>query len=260
MVEAGQIVFGARSPKRGKTVMKQAIGVFFFIALLSGCNKKNFVDNVSFAADGDVQRMSHLDVDIEAANVKVVRSENGIAQVGVDVKYTGTRPSYSAFVDGSTLHVKLDCSYSCEGSFLIRVPSDISAKIKLGAGNVQISELSNELKVGTGAGDIELSSISGTLDLKSGAGNIKGVDLSVSDCEANTGAGNISISMNKTPKRAKLRSGVGNVALTVPSSSYNFKSVVGIGHQSVQGITTDAHSSSSINVAAGVGNVTIRGV
>lgn len=240
--------------------MKKAILAVFLAFLLSGCAKKQLVDSAKFPTNGEGQKITHLDVDVEAADIVVERSSDNTAYVDLKAQYKGATPSYSMGVEDSTLRLSFECSFSCEGKFIIKVPSHLTAKISLGAGNVSISELQNNIRVGTGAGNIELKNVSGAIDLKSGAGNISGMDLKASDCEANTGAGNIDLKMKGIPKRAKLRSGVGNVSVTVPTYRYNVSSFVGIGSQSVHGVTTDPSSPSSINISTGVGNVRINGV
>jgi hypothetical protein len=240
--------------------MKIASFILLSAVLAAGCVKKEISESTSFPAVVEEKTITHLVVDVDAEDVVIVPSKDGTSGVEANLEYCGKKPEHKVVVNGSTMRLTMDCHSSCSGQFFITVPAQVSSDIHLGAGDIEISDLTGELDITTGAGNIRLTRVSGALNLRSGAGNIDGIDFKSTTYTVKTGAGNISLDAKTTPTYAKLKSGVGNVDLSVPSNSYNLSISNGIGTTEVHGLTTDESSPNVIQAHSGVGNVSVVGI
>ncbi len=240
--------------------MKLSGFIVLLVLMTSSCVKKEFTESLSFPAVVEDKTITHLVVDVDAADVIIEVSKDNTSSVKADIEYRGREPDHKVVVDGSTMRLTMECHMSCSGQYFLTVPAQVASDIRLGAGNVEIADLTGDVAITTGAGNVLLSRVSGELDIRSGAGNIEGVDCQSTRYRVKTGAGNISLNARTAPLDASLKSGVGNVRFYVPASRYQLAVSSGMGTERISGIITDNSSANIIRARSGVGNVTVEGI
>ncbi|PIK15199.1 DUF4097 family beta strand repeat-containing protein [Halobacteriovorax sp. JY17] len=125
------------------------------------------------------------------------------------------------------VEVKEDSSWfssnECQINFSVSMPKNLESDLKLGSGNIELSEVNGEIDFKLGSGKVSvLNTSSASIEGDVGSGSIEikySTLLSGSDFESNTGAGNISILIPKSKTaKVKFKSGTGQLKNTVIQS------------------------------------------
>lgn len=195
---------------------------------------KEFVESVNR------ENAEKLVLNNNAGNIKVKKSENSQIKVEADKKVRGASQNDKNTVlenmniaierDGTVLRIVAETNnkrdfwdwlkdefkaFQVTIDYTISLPEGITTiEITTGAGNIDVDDLSAELKLDTGAGNIDIDKVIGlgSNDLSTGAGNIS-FDGNIDDIEsfkASTGAGNIDFEIPEDSRMSlKANSGIG---------------------------------------------------
>jgi hypothetical protein len=143
---------------------------------------------------------------------------------------------------------KLDLGYTCPSrsrdcgvSFDLTVPRGIGAIVRVGVGQIRLSGLSGTISAGTGIGQIQASG------------------MSVPQIALTTGTGMISAEFVTPPQQIYAHSGIGSVAIRVPSATaYRVTASTQIGSVRVS-VPRAAVSSHVIRATTNTGTVRVTG-
>ncbi|MET8084783.1 DUF4097 family beta strand repeat-containing protein [Micromonospora sp. NPDC005237] len=247
-----------------------ALGLATALILLAGC------DNLSFR---------RLDYDnTEAVKISTIRVQGGSGDVIVRgggaagearikrvVRYQGGEPKARYEIKDSELVLDTDCGDRCSVSYEVTVPGGVTVqgesgsgdveltrvgavKLRLGSGDVRISDVAGAIDVETGSGNIELSEARSAVRLRAGSGDITARRVGgTTDAEA--GSGNVVVEL-ETAASARLHASSGDVSLVVPAGSYRVRSNTGSGDARIT-VTDDPAASLVLDGSAGSGDVSI---
>ncbi len=230
---------------------------FVFIALLmlsaAGCVEKNFDDEVEF--DEEINR---LDIVIDASNVYVRPSTDGSSSVAFDVDYRGRRPDYDIEVDGKTLRVRMECHFSCDGYFDVRVPQEVSTRISVDSGSIDLKRIEGPMTLSADSGNIKLEGVKGELDLSVDSGKITG-DVTSEVCYGDVDSGSLSLRFHETPRKVDVSADSGTLRLEVPKGAYDIATSVDSGSRNIDNVTDDPDAPNAIRADVDSGKITIKG-
>ena len=221
--------------------------------MLLGCEQHTMSDSVSFA-----EEITRVDINLDSADVLVTGREDGQGLVDYDVRYRGSEPDLTAEVVDGTLRVRMDCHLSCDGDFIIRVPSSATAVIRLDSGDMTVEDLAGVTALQVDSGNIEVRNLSGNLTLSADSGNISGNVRSL-DVEGDVDSGSLSLHFDETPDDVDLTADSGNVSVSVPEGAYDIRTHVDSGRVELRDVTVDNHAPSVISADVDSGNIKIVG-
>ena len=259
----------------------------------TGCGERVTTDAWMF--DEAVER---VEGDVGPASVSVNTDDIDGARVNVELRYTGMRPEVGVAVQDGTLYLALLCgdAETCDGSFGVVVPSNVSANLTTTTGRVGIADIggvatvrseegvvdldgiggSVDLSVGsstvdvrdvTGAvtasshdGEIKVDQVVGRLDLESTLGLLVGTHLTSSQGVAETNSGQVFLTWDESPDQVDIESVSGDVFLTVPAGLYQIVAGSITGEVSVEGVEDDPGATRVLRVTTEFGNISIVGV
>ncbi|MCB9699017.1 MAG: DUF4097 family beta strand repeat protein [Alphaproteobacteria bacterium] len=227
--------------------------------LLQGCVivRHEAVDDMSFSEDFD-----RVVVDLEGGGDLSVRLGDGEARLTRTWRWTGPEPDVHAFVEAGVLHLEVDCrdtQLSCQVDHELVVPRSVSLSAEMGAGDVDASDLVDDIHVDTGSGDIDLVRIDGDLDLSTGSGDVTVRDAGCRIVTSSTGAGDMDLELHTVPDHVLLDSGAGDIRLVVPHGSYRVDADTGAGDLRIDGITVDQSADATIDITTGAGDIDLIG-
>ena len=213
----------------------------------SGANDKSYVISEigseasnEFVASVDKENAEKLVLDNNSGNIKVRKSENSQIKVEADKKVRGTSQIDKKTVlenmniaierDGNLIRIVAETNnkkdfwdwlkdeyktFQVTINYTILLPEGIKAiDISTGTGNVEIEDLSTEIKLNTGAGNIDIDEVIsiGNNKISTGAGNIR-YDGNIDEIESfkvSTGAGNIEFDVPENSRMSlKANTGIG---------------------------------------------------
>ena len=237
-------------------------GVFVLPGLLGGSRSSGQpgtgpASGPPAASDGKhgppIQRTESYLVSSAVGQLKVQDSVGGVSITGANrstisitahLVYRGGAPVITRRRTGRTLELGYTCparSRNCGVSFDLTVPRDLGAIV--------------DLEVGP----IRLSGLSGTISAHTGVGQIRASGMSAQRVALNTGTGMISAGFTAPPQLIAAHSGVGSVAIRVPSgTAYKVTASTQVGSVRIT-VPQAAHSSHIIRATTGTGTVTVTG-
>ena len=149
-------------------------------------------------------------------------------EVKVHLRYTYDKdvytPSFEQKGDRLTIEEDFKRSRWSRGysEWTLEVPDGIELDFKTGSGNIEIEEVTGEVRANTGSGNITFSQVEGSLDANTGSGSIR-LDRTKGDANLNTGSGNIR--SNGIEGELSMNTGSGNIdvidAIITGASSFN---------------------------------------
>ncbi|WP_422736438.1 DUF4097 family beta strand repeat-containing protein [Micromonospora sp. WMMD729] len=256
--------------RRRRAAAPVALGLSTALILLAGC------DNLSFRRldydDTEPVKITTIRVDGGSGDV-IIRGGGpaGEARIKRVVRYQGGEPKARYEIRDSELVLDTDCGDRCSVSYEVTVPDGVSVqgdsgsgdveltkvgavKLRLGSGDVRVTEAAGALDVETGSGNIDLSEAGSTVRLRAGSGDISARRVTgATDAEA--GSGNVTIEM-EAPNSARAHASSGDVTLLVPAGSYRVRSSTGSGDARIT-VADDPAASLLLDGSASSGNVTI---
>ncbi len=207
-----------------------------------------------FVASVDKENAEKIILDNNAGNIKVKKSENSQVKLEAEKKVRGASQNDKNTVlenmniaierDGTVLRIVAETTnkrdfwdwlkdeykaFQVTINYTISLPEGIKTiDVNTGAGNVDVDDLSAELKLDTGAGNIDINKVIGlgSSEISTGAGNIN-FDGNIDDIEsfeASTGAGNIKFEVPEDSRMSlKANSGIGVLSGSFIKKDSNIK-------------------------------------
>ena len=185
-------------------------------------------------------------------------------------------PAVAQSVSGGRLSLAaLACANSdCSVSFLITVPSDVTATVTTdggpvgvsgiaganldsGGGPVSATEIDGPLTVVTGGGSLLLDGLAGPLRADTGGGPLAAQGVAAATATVTTGGGDARLAFSVAPDSVTVSTDGGDTQLAVPGGPYALTADSDGGPQSV-GIATDPAAHPSITVISGGGALLVE--
>jgi hypothetical protein len=174
--------------------------------------------------------------------VSITGANRSTVSITAHLEYRGEAPVINRRVTGHKLDLGYTCpsrSRDCGVSFDLTVPRGIGAIVRVGVGQIRLSGLSGTISAGTGIGQIQASG------------------MSVPQIALTTGTGMISAEFVTPPQQVYAHSGIGSVAIRVPSATaYRVTASTQIGSVRVS-VPRAAVSSHVIRATTNTGTVTV---
>lgn len=209
-------------------------------------------------------------VDSDAGNVAVV---NGAASKVVAVQHWRLAPPTTTVSDSNgVLTVTNRCpslipapvnigfpDNDCSVDLTITVPSAVTVRVTVAAGDIGTSGLSGPEQLQTSAGDVTVRDlIAPALSARSAAGDVS-VTGAITRLRADTSSGAVTATLSSVPDQVQLTTSTGDVTGVVPAGSYAVTAATSTGRVDITGITNDPRSTHTIKAATSSGNVTLTG-
>ena len=227
----------------------------------SGANDKSNVINEigseaskEFVASVDKENADKIVLYNDSGNISIKKSENSQIKVEADKKVRGASQNDKNAVlenmniaierDGNLIRIVAETNnkkdfwdwlkdesktFQVTINYTILLPEGIKAiDISTGAGNVEIEDLSTEIKLNTGAGNIDIDEVIslGNNKISTGAGNIR-YDGNIDEIESfkvSTGAGNIEFDVPENSRMSlKANTGIGVLSGSFIKKNSNIK-------------------------------------
>jgi DUF4097 and DUF4098 domain-containing protein YvlB len=181
-------------------------------------------------------------------------------------------PGESYRLDGSTLTVDASCGVRCSVSYLIKTPPGVTVRGKLGSGDVRLAGIATtDLQVGSGdltvlnaagpvkvqtnSGDIKVLDAKDTVQTETGSGDTDVINAAKA-VTAKVHSGNLTVLLTE-PGSVTAESGSGDIKVTVPEGSYRLVTDTGSGDVDLHGMDSDRNATNVIDVKAGSGDVNV---
>ncbi|RZS37862.1 putative adhesin [Herbihabitans rhizosphaerae] len=219
--------------------------------VLAGCDtapweRKNASDDVSTSSP-----ISKLRVANGSGTVDVKVGDIPNATVHREIQFNGDKPGHTHRVEGDTLVLDPCGQNDCEIDYTIVVPRGTTvtghtgsgrflvtglaaATVKTGAGEIAVRDVPGEVRATTGSGrvalwntgasvaaetgsgDITGTGLRGATAVKSGSGAIRLTTTAVTDVNADTGSGDVEVTVPQGQYRVRTRTGSGDNRVSVP--------------------------------------------
>jgi hypothetical protein len=232
-----------------------------------------------FVISVDRENADKLVLDNDSGNISIIKSEDSQIKIEADKKVRGASQNDKKTVlenmnivierDGNVISIITETknkrdfwdwlkdeykTFQVTINYVISLPEGIKAiDISNGAGNIEIEDLSTEIKLNVGAGNIDIDEV-----------------ISLGDNKISTGAGNIRYDGNIDEIESfKVSTGAGNIEFDVPENSrMSLKANTGIGVLNGSFIKKDSNIKLSfdddingggpkVEISSGVGNIKI---
>lgn len=145
----------------------------------------------------------------------------------------------------------------------------------VGSGNAKLARIAGDVRIDNGSGDIEVSGVGGAVTSKLGSGNIvlNGVKGAVTigngsgdvtgkglegDVIADAKSGNVTVGL-AAARSVRAESGSGDVTVTVPKGGYKLDLESGSGDKKIE-VTNDPSSAHQLYLRTGSGDLAVRAI
>ncbi|GIG92762.1 DUF4097 family beta strand repeat-containing protein [Plantactinospora endophytica] len=242
------------------------------LVTLAGCD--GFAEQrLTYDRTEDV-KITEIEV-VPGAGDVVVRT-GAVQNVRIErvVQYRGSEPNDATYrIEGTKLILDTDCGRHCGVSYDVLAPTGVALRgtngsgdvnltaltevdIKVGSGDISVTDASGSVRAETGSGDITLTRLPGTVSAQAGSGSIEGRSLGTGKVTARTGSGDISLTLAAAgPVQASASSG--SIDLTVPAGGYQVRAQADSGSTDVK-VPNDPAAKNVLDIETGSGNITVR--
>lgn len=182
--------------------------------------------------------------------VRAVGGLFGDGQVDVD-----RGPGGSVSVDAGCGFPSL--AFSCESSLRAVVAPGTRVEVSTGSGEVTVTGVRGGVIAESGSGDVALRGVGGErVSVDTGSGEITGTGIAADALRAETGSGDLDLTLSRAPRSAVLDTGSGEVALSVPDVGYRVAVDTGSGDERID-VRQDPAATRRIDVETGSGDVSV---
>ncbi len=204
-----------------------------------------------------------VEVDVDAGRVEVVAGEADEARVDRTRQYiVGAPVTGETLVDG-VLRLTASCRrfvpLGCRVDYRVEVPGGVPVRVRTDRGSVEVERMGGMVDVETEAGGVRLVGTRGAVRATTSAGNIEGVDLVAGFLDATTDAGRIRLALAEPSARIGLRTGAGNIDLSLPdvAGGYRVTTETGAGRVEVN-VPQEPTSARAVTATTEAGNISVR--
>lgn len=202
-----------------------------------------------------------LSIDAVIGDVHIVPGKAGQLGVARRLTYGLRRPFVEERIDGDVFRVAdrpCNAAFACEVRWLLQVPRDIDVEVATRSGSINVTGMSNSVKLVSDTGEIRVDAPSGKLlTLRSGTGLVKAQNIRSEQVVATSTGGEVSLTFRAPPSLVVGRSD-GNVGIELPDGdeTYRIEAKAENGSRTVPAID-DPGSRRRINVRSNKGNVSV---
>lgn len=228
--------------------MKKFIGVLAIILLLAhtGVMAQKSVSK-SFTG------IKKVTMNTASGSCKIRKSSDASVKVSVDFTYDETSYDPQMEQEGDRLVIKENFnrnSNSGRSQWTVTIPDDMQFSFSTGSGDLDIADLSMDMRARTGSGNLTFTNVKGILDGNTGSGDIELTNAS-GDLRVNTGSGEIRV--EKSSGDLDLNCGSGNIRMT--DNQARISANTGSGR--IRATNIRLNGSSSFNTGSGSAEVTL---
>jgi hypothetical protein len=210
-----------------------------------------------YAFDGTM-----LSIDAAIGDVHIVPGKSGQVGVARRLTYGLRRPFVEERIDGDVFRVAdrpCNAAIACEVRWLLQVPRDIDVEVSTESGSINVSGMSNTVKLVTETGSVRVDAPSGKLlTIRSRTGMVRAQNIRSEQVVATSTGGEVSLIFRAPPSLVVGRSETGNVGIELPDGdeTYRIEAKAENGSRTVPAVD-DPSSRRRINVRSGKGNVSV---
>jgi putative adhesin len=183
------------------------------------------------------EKITTVELAADSADIAITASDDDKSTVQVKRKYWLWKHGDAYSVDNGTLKLDGDCGWQCRADFAITVPrgtkvighngsGDISiagvsgVDAKSTSGEIDVSDVTGDVKLDLTSGDVKVNNLTGRLDVKATSGDIEAADLKGGPVNVESTSGDLELELAEANDvRAKGTSG--DIHVTAPAGGYN---------------------------------------
>jgi hypothetical protein len=241
-----------------------------------------------------------LDVDWKVGDIVVAGGTRTDIRITHVYHYALRRPSFHRSVARGVLRMTgSGCSrfdFACTVRTRIDVPAQTRLRVRIEAGDIDVSGLRADVDVDADAGSVSVKRSTGTVAARTGTGRValtrwqgratlrtrtgdvvlddargpvrasvgegdllgKKLRLDVLDGDVRSGVVNITFA--KPPQRTRLRTEAGGMVVRVPTGAYSVHARADTGRVRVTGITRETGGAPALDLRSGAGDIAVRGL
>lgn len=217
-------------------------------------------DRATLAQPGPIRT---VEVDVEVGRVEVVAGQGDEARITRTRRYLRGAPAVREELVGGVLRIEAECQrifvVGCSVDYRLEVPAGVSVIVRSERGSVSVADITGMVEVDAGAGSVRLTGTKGPVRVETSAGRVEGVDIAAEYLDATTGAGSIRLSFTDPSGRIGLKTGAGNIDLTLPAVAGGYRVATDAGAGDVQ-VTVDQNpgGNRAVTATTGAGNIRIQ--
>ena len=203
-----------------------------------------------------------LAIDATIGDVHIVPGKAGQLGVARRLTYGLRRPFVEERIDGDVFRVAdrpCNAAFTCEVRWLLQVPRDVDVEVTTQSGSINVSGMSNSVKLVSETGDVRVDAPSGKLlTLRSETGWVKAQNIRSEQVVATSAKGEVTLAFRAPPSLVVGRSITGNVGIELPEGdeTYRIEAKAEDGSRTVPAYD-DPASRRRINVRSTKGNVSV---
>ena len=202
-----------------------------------------------------------VSIDAVIGDVHIVPGKAGQLGVARRLTYGLRRPFVEELIDGDVFRVAdrpCNAAFDCEVRWLLQVPRDVDVDVTTRSGSINVSGMSNTVKLVTETGSVRVDAPSGKLlTIRTKTGMVKAQNIRSEQVVATSSTGEVSLTFRAPPSLVVGRSD-GNVGIELPDGheTYRIEAKAENGSRTVPAID-DPGSRRRINVRSSEGNVSV---
>ena len=235
------------------------VGVASLVAV-NGMARQTVREEHSYAFTGKA-----LSIDAAIGDVHIVPGRAGEITVARRLTYGLRRPFVEERIDGDTFRVTdhrctAGMAFACEVRWLLQVPRDVDVDVTTQTGSINVSGMSNTVKLVSESGDVRVLAPSGKLvTLRSRTGEVTAQNVSSEQVVATSINGAVSLTFRTPPSLVVGRSDNGKVGVVLPDGDEGYRIEARSLQDGSRTVTAkeDPDSRRRINVRSNKGDVSV---
>lgn len=206
------------------------------------------------------QAVTALDLHSDSGEMKIKTGPDGEIKVERTLYWYNTKPTIDEKFDGTTFKVWDDQSCNCGIDYTITVPKNVTAKIDVDSGDVEISDVLGAVDVTADSGNVTLRNLPGALTVNVSSGDVEGTGLTGSSAVVDASSGSVDLTFSSAPNSLDLNLNSGDVTIRVPAVDGGYRTDIKAdsGDVDTSDLVVNSASTRSIVIDVDSGNATVR--
>ena len=199
------------------------VGVAGLVAV-NGMARQTVREEHSYAFTGKT-----LSIDAAIGDIHIVPGKAGEITVARRLTYGLRRPFVQERIDGDVFRVTdractADVAFACEVRWLLQVPREVDVEAITQSGAINVSGMSNTVKLVSDSGSVRVDAPSGKLvTLRSKTGSVSAQNVRSEQVVATSVRGAVSLTFRAPPSLVVGRSETGNVGVVLPDGEETYR-------------------------------------
>ena len=204
-----------------------------------------------------------LSIDAVIGDIHIVPGKSGQLSVARRLTYGLRRPFVEERIDGDVFRVTdrpCNTAFACEVRWLLQVPREVDVEVTTRSGSINVSGMSNSVKLVTETGSVRVDAPSGKLvTLRSMTGSVSAQNIRSEQVVATSSKGAVSLTFRAPPSLVVGRSETGNVGVVLPDGDEGYRIEAKSSQDGSRTVTAkdDPDSRRRINVRSSKGDVSV---